>query len=353
MKKFVALVLSAGVIFGSVNMAYAQKMAVKSDIKAYIDYTPIKSYNVEGYTYVIAEELRNYGFDVVWSNEERSLRIIRQELTTPIYTKELAEGYPDTQGSFYRIYDTDIKTYLNGDVVNSYNIGGRTVVQIDELTKCGSFEWNADDRRVDIRVFETELRNLYEAAEGKTEIIFSREPEEKYTGQVNEKGMPHGIGYMELLNVSASAGVGYRHTEKILGYFNNGKPDGNVFIERYEMAGTGVSLLTSFIGEIEPKSNSSMDYIVENQGYGGEQVKEPNMGTISLPYHYYTKYIGEEISPDTWICTSGVRYKDDGYRGQKGVTSSNWCDGKGYQSQLKTGIDKNSNPTSEFAVLLE
>lgn len=353
MKKFLAIVLSSGVIFGSANMVYAQKMAVKSDIKAYIDYTPIKSYNVDGYTYVIAEELRNYGFDVVWSNEERSLRITRKELTTPIYTKELAEGDSDAQGSSYPIYDTDIKTYLNGEVANSYNIGGRTVMQIDELIKCGSFKWNADDRRVDIKIFETELQKLYDEADGKTEIIFTREPEKKYTGQVDENGLPHGIGYMESTSYYADAGVGHMSTEKVLGHFNSGKPDGKVFMERYHLAGMGISVSTSFIGNIDSQNSASREVIVDNEEYKVEQIRGLNLGRISVPYNYYSDYMGVEVFPDTNVYGTGVWYENDGYRGQKGVTHSSWYDDSGYQSQLKTGIDKNGNPTSEFTVLSE
>ena len=35
-----------------------------TDIIAYINDTPIRSYNIGGYTYVIAEDLIGYGFDV-------------------------------------------------------------------------------------------------------------------------------------------------------------------------------------------------------------------------------------------------------------------------------------------------
>ena len=353
MKKIIALVLSIGVMLGCDGAVYAQKMAVKSDIKAYIDYTPIKSYNIDGYTYVIAEELRNYGFDVVWSNEERSLRINRQDLTTPVYTKELVESDTDKAGSAYRIYDTDIKTYLKGEIIHSYNIGGRTVVQIDELTKYGNFEWNADDRRVDVRIFEVELQNLYEEARGKMEITLDGEIKGKYTGQINENGEPHGIGYMEYASYYAAGSVGYSGTTKILGNFNDGKPDGDVFIERYTTSGKiGISLTTNFIGKVDSKSSASREFKVsDDPDPNSMQMREPNMGKVALPFYYYSDYMDKEVFPDTNVYSSGVWYEDDGYRSQKGVTYTNWYDGKGYQSQLKTGIY--GNVTSEFTVLSE
>ena len=37
---------------------------LSTDIVTFIDRTPIRSYNYQNHTYVIAEKLRDYGFDV-------------------------------------------------------------------------------------------------------------------------------------------------------------------------------------------------------------------------------------------------------------------------------------------------
>ena len=64
--------------------------ALKTDIVASINGHHIPSYNVEGYTYIVAEDLRYYGFSVVYDNNYRSLSISRdysQGWVSKNYTK--------------------------------------------------------------------------------------------------------------------------------------------------------------------------------------------------------------------------------------------------------------------------
>ena len=143
MRKLAILSVIGTLIFAS-SYALAEKIVVKSDINAYIDYTPIRSYNVDGYTYVIAEDLRNYGFDVVWNADERTLEVARNVLATPVYSRALYEADCDIVNTRYQIHPTDIVTHWEGRVLNGYNIGGMTVIQIDELAECGHFLWDAE-----------------------------------------------------------------------------------------------------------------------------------------------------------------------------------------------------------------
>ena len=71
MRKQNRLKITAAVLAGFLvltDTAYAQGgisgKVLKSDIRAYINGAPVMTYNIDGYTGVIAEELRNYGFDV-------------------------------------------------------------------------------------------------------------------------------------------------------------------------------------------------------------------------------------------------------------------------------------------------
>lgn len=57
----------------------------QTDIVCFIDYSPIESYNYKNKTYVVAEDLMNYGFDVVWNNERRELTIDRKEYSFTPY----------------------------------------------------------------------------------------------------------------------------------------------------------------------------------------------------------------------------------------------------------------------------
>ena len=104
----------------------------ETDIVAKIASMPIQSYNIGGRTVVIAEELLKYGFKVIWNEEIRSL---------DIYTGRLPENLPKTEiiksntpGKIAgNIYETDITVRFNGMWVESYNIGGKTAVCIEDM----------------------------------------------------------------------------------------------------------------------------------------------------------------------------------------------------------------------------
>ncbi len=105
-----------------------------SDIVAYINGTPIRSYNINGLTYVVAEELAEYGFSVNWYPDEAdglltigsgSGRVIAN------YTPESNTHRPGDRAMPY-LY-TRIMTYMAGQPVFAANIGGLTCVAMDDL----------------------------------------------------------------------------------------------------------------------------------------------------------------------------------------------------------------------------
>ncbi len=51
------------------------------------------------------------------------------------------------------IYSTDIRAYINGVEVESYNIGGRTVVVIEDIIRWNSYEYIYDDNTRTLKVF--------------------------------------------------------------------------------------------------------------------------------------------------------------------------------------------------------
>ena len=108
---------------------------LESDIRAFIDGYEIPSYNISNRLGIVAEDLRGYGFDVVWNAEERSLRITQngKGVTSPV-----AETDTKLKKSSIPVYSTNIVTYVNGEVVDSYNIGGYTIIYLRELERFGS-----------------------------------------------------------------------------------------------------------------------------------------------------------------------------------------------------------------------
>ncbi len=133
--------------------AYAAKrigQAVHTDIIAYINDLPIPSYNINGQTAIVAEDLEQYGFRVHYWEEERLLQLdyvptdnvkITADYTPKKNTKPI--------GSFAaNVYQTDITTRLKGDEIPSFNIGGKTLIFIDALEKYGDVVWYPQEREI-------------------------------------------------------------------------------------------------------------------------------------------------------------------------------------------------------------
>ena len=132
----------------SVSVAAAPKAlgkTVNSDIKVYINGYFIPTVNYNNTTYVIAEDLNSYGFDVVWNQNERSLKL------TPNTSKSFSEVASYNPSEIYDVQESDITTYFyNGTSnsyvnVTSYNIGGKTIVN---LANIGSRVWDSQNRCV-------------------------------------------------------------------------------------------------------------------------------------------------------------------------------------------------------------
>ena len=106
---------------------------LSTDIITYIDNMPVVSYNVDGKTVVIVEDLVKFGFKVMWNPEARKLIVSTDKLPAifPEYVNETAHlpiGTPVGE-----IYQTDIVTEINGREYESYNMNGQTVVVIEAL----------------------------------------------------------------------------------------------------------------------------------------------------------------------------------------------------------------------------
>jgi hypothetical protein len=104
-----------------------------TDIVAYIDESPIQSYNIGGRTAVIVEDLKDYGFDVKWDDSKRELTVttlseFESQTKTITNKSNTPPGTPVGE-----IYKTDIITIINGIIVPSYNIGGRTAIVLEDI----------------------------------------------------------------------------------------------------------------------------------------------------------------------------------------------------------------------------
>ena len=154
MKKLLFLVVTLSILFSNSFTPDAQGKVIgevlNTDIAAYIDGHPTRSYNINGWTGIVAEDLRDYGFEVSWDEAQRTLFISYYKdpnfKITADYNPEIS-GMPVGSHSM-DVLKTDIKTYVNGTEIEAFNIGGRTIIYIDWLQCYGNVQWFKSERKI-------------------------------------------------------------------------------------------------------------------------------------------------------------------------------------------------------------
>lgn len=127
-----------------------------TDILAYIDGICVPSYNIGGKTAVVIEEITPY-----YSYDDS-----KRELSASIndYYYDIEQPKRGRVGKIVgKVYETDIKTYVNDVETECFNIGGKTAVCIEDLGSFSegdinaeygyskylcNFTWNNDTREV-------------------------------------------------------------------------------------------------------------------------------------------------------------------------------------------------------------
>ncbi len=153
MKKLITMVLVLSMLISCFAALPAQARvgdvvgtAWHTDIVTYINHYAVPTYVVNDRVVVIAEDLRNFGFSVIWDGTQRTLTIYRDTYINVVKMMNVTKaGQPSTK---YRdVLETDIRVYAGGRQITSYNINGMTMIPLEELTMFGSFVW-LDEQRV-------------------------------------------------------------------------------------------------------------------------------------------------------------------------------------------------------------
>lgn len=104
-----------------------------TDIVTYFDGEKIDSFNLNGQTGIIVENLRNYGFDVVWDGEERKLYAnVKNTQDTAEWVNEGYEGEHPHREIEYR--------YVNGIKTNEFRYTGRKRY-VEDCRLCNRFDF--------------------------------------------------------------------------------------------------------------------------------------------------------------------------------------------------------------------
>lgn len=150
MKKIIAIVVTVIMLMSCTCMVAQAKVgdvigsALHTDIVVYINNYAVPSYAVNGTSVIVAEDLKNFGFDVIWDGGIRTLVLRRNQnpQPTPMF---VSKGY--TTGTKYtNILATDISVLANGERLTSYAMNGYTMIPVEELAMYGEVIWDPDQR---------------------------------------------------------------------------------------------------------------------------------------------------------------------------------------------------------------
>lgn len=123
-----------------------------TDIIAYIDGHAIRSYNINWNTYIVVEDLVNYGFDATWNPENGGHLVIANKRTaapdayTSTYQPE-TNTHPAGTPAMPYLY-TEITTWIGDMQVTGYNIGGYTCICMDDLAAhfAAEYVWSPENK---------------------------------------------------------------------------------------------------------------------------------------------------------------------------------------------------------------
>lgn len=123
-----------------------------TDIITTLNGFEIDSINIGGYTLISAEDMMHYGFIVVWNAEERTLRVMDNPYSPENIPPAVRKESLPTGTVMGNYYETDIITYLDGKPITAYNIGGRTYIHGEEMSRFGYLvTWSESERSLTIK----------------------------------------------------------------------------------------------------------------------------------------------------------------------------------------------------------
>lgn len=139
-----------------------------SDIKAYVNGNPVPAYCMDGKTAIILEDLEHWGAGVSYNDTLRTLIVDTLWLNPD---RELESVSLTNKTDAAHIYESDIKTYLNGSVLPAFAINGKMAAAIEDIaanneysdTYFAKYVWNPQERAIYLD-FLTQNRepNLFE-----------------------------------------------------------------------------------------------------------------------------------------------------------------------------------------------
>lgn len=123
-----ALILAAPAAVHAANGDIAGTI-YSTDILTEVDGNPIESYSLNGETLIALEDLVNYGFEVYYNDNIRSVFVTRTGVTDPSFSPYVERGKVGSTIGYY--YESDIRAFLNGKEIEAYSLDGKMVSKVE------------------------------------------------------------------------------------------------------------------------------------------------------------------------------------------------------------------------------
>lgn len=148
---FCAIPINAATVIGSV---------LTTDIKAYINGCEVPSYNIDGNIVVVGQDLRSYGFNVVYDNNTRTSFVSYDGSGTWTPIAPSIENSQSIGTKVMDVYQSDISVSVNGNKVACYNVGGKMAFRFAELKVFGNYSYDNETRSANLWVGETKSNEI-------------------------------------------------------------------------------------------------------------------------------------------------------------------------------------------------
>lgn len=242
--------------------------AYHTDIVAYINHYAIPSFAINGTSCIVAEDLRNFGFDVIWNGDARTLSIYRNS-TNSVSGMNFSKERPGTK--FADVVKSDIGVYAGDRWVTSYAINGYTLIPIEELTMFGACYWVEAERAIKLWIDNLPICDPQQEVPGykiysqiPREFVFTSgagawstgitiNPDGTFTGQFHDSDM-------------GDRGAGY--------------PNGTMYISNFSGAFSAAEKLDNYRYKV------TLSYLVQHDRQGDVYFQNGQRLIVSYPYGF-------------------------------------------------------------------
>lgn len=128
---FAAAVLTAMGVSASANVGDIAGNLYTTDILTQVDGIDINGFSLDGKTMIALEDLRDYGFNIYYNNNVRTLFVTKTGTASSSFRPSVKRGTVGSVAGYY--YETDIEAVFNGRYIKTYAIDGKLAAPVEDI----------------------------------------------------------------------------------------------------------------------------------------------------------------------------------------------------------------------------